>query len=99
MGFNTAIIVRNDFLYQVKDDSEFGQKVYGAIISNGRGPYHGQSFGVLPSDHADNMQIIAIGGNSIRRLGYGGDWGANDETILRNLASSMGFKLVRKAVK
>lgn len=99
MGFNTAIIVRNDFLHEIKDDAEFGQKVYGAIISNGRGPYHGQSFDVLPSDHADNMQIVAIGGNTIRRLGYGGDWGTDNETILRNLASSMGFKLVRKAVK
>lgn len=99
MGFNTAVIVRNDFLHEIKDDPEFGQKVYGTIISNGRGPYHGQSFDVLPSNHADNMQIVAIGGNSIRYLGYGGEWGANDETILRNLASSMGFKLVRKAVK
>ena len=99
MGFNTAVIIRNDFLHQIKDDPEFGQKVYGAIISNGRGPYHGQSFDVLPSDHADNTQIVAIGGNSIRTLGYGGDWGAEDETILRNLAHRMGFKLVRKAVK
>jgi hypothetical protein len=99
MGLNTALIVRNDFLHEIKDDAEFGQKVYGAIVSNGRGPYHGQSFDVLPSDHADNMQIVAIGGNIMRRLGYGGYWTATDEDILRNLADSMGFRLVRKAVK
>ncbi len=71
MGLNTAVIIRNDFLYAIKDDPAFGDKVYSAIIAHGRGPYHGQSFDVLPSAHADYMQIVAVGGNSIRRLGPG----------------------------
>lgn len=96
MGFNTAIIVRNDFLHEIKDDPDFGQKVYGATIGNGRGPYHGQSFDVLPSQHADYTQIVAIGGNTIWRFGSRPE---TDEKELRYLADVMGFRLVRKAVK
>ena len=98
MGLNTALIVRNDFLHEIRGDSEFGQKVYSAIISRGR-EYHGQSFDALPSAHADYLQIAAIGGNTIRLLGFGGTYQSDDEAALRYLAGSMGFRLVRKAVK
>lgn len=95
MGFNTAVIVRNDFLHEIKKDPAFGEKLYGAIISQDR-EYHGQAFDVLPSQHADFMQIVAIGGNTIRSLGYGGPWSSDDEAILKVLASSMGYRLVKR---
>lgn len=98
MGLNTVLIVRNDFLHEIKDDREFGQKIYSAIISRGR-EYHGQSFDVLPSAHADYLQIAAVGGNTIRLLGFGGGYRSDDEAALRYLANGMGFRLVRKAVK
>jgi hypothetical protein len=98
MGLNTAVIIRNDFLHEINEDPEFGRKVYRAVVSRGR-EYHGQSFDVLPSAHADYLQIAAIGGNTIRLLGYGGAYIADDEAALRYLAGSMGFRLVRKAVK
>lgn len=98
MGLNTAVIIRNDFLHEIKDDPEFGQKVYTAVISRGR-EYHGQSFDVLPSAHADYLQIVAIGGNTIRLLGFGGTYQSDDEAALRYVADAMGFRLVRKAVK
>ena len=98
MGFNTAVIVRNDFLHEIKDDPQFGEKLYGAIISNGR-EYHGQGFSVLPSQHADYMQVVTIGGNSIRSLGFGGSWTAEDKDILKALAASMGYRLVKRSAR
>lgn len=99
MGLNTAMIVRNDFLREIENDPEFGVKVANAIryAHHPQHYYHGQAFDVLPSSHADYVQVIAIGGNRIARLGgYAGGYRADDETILRNLADSMGFRLVRK---
>lgn len=98
MGLNTAVIIRNDFLHEINEDSEFGRKVYSAVISRGR-EYHGQAFDVLPSAHADYLQIAAIGGNTIRLLGYGGTYRSDDEAALRYLAGHLGFRLVRKAAK
>ncbi len=96
MGYNTAMIVRNDFLHEIRKDENFGAKVYAAVIGNGR-EHYGQAFDVLPSCHADYVQIVAISGNTIRRFGeYAGTWQNTNEEILRNLADSMGFRLVRK---
>lgn len=99
MGFNTAMIVRNDFLHDIKEDPKFGEKVWTAVCYEGNEehmPYVGQSFSVLPSSHADYMQVIAVGGNRIRRLGFGGNYRSTDEEILKGLAASMGYNLVKK---
>ncbi len=95
MGMNTACIIRNDFLHKLRGDLKLGEKIYDAVISSNRGAYHGQGFDVLPSSHADNIQVVAIGGNTIRRLGYGGDYRSTDLDILRNLASRMGYRIVK----
>lgn len=97
MGMNTACIIRNDFLHEIEKDAEFGKKVADAVrqIGNPRPPYHGQSFDILPSCHADCIQIVAIGGNLIRRLGHGGNYRATDTDILRNLAASMSYRIVK----
>lgn len=99
MGLNTAMIVRNDFLNEIEEDAQFGKKVAEAIryADSPHAPYHGQSFDVLPCSHADYLQIVVVGGNSIQRLGYGGTWTAEGAEILRQLADSMGFRLVKKA--
>lgn len=101
MGFNTAMIVRNDFLHEIDKDAKFGEKVRTAIQyahHPEHAPYHGQGFNILPPCHADYVQIVAIGGNTIRRLGgYAGTYANTDEEVLRNLADSMGFRLVKKA--
>lgn len=101
MGMNTAMIVRNDFLNEIEKDAEFGKRVAEAIRCAGypNPPYHGQSFDVLPSVHADYQQVVAIGGNSINAMGIGGDWTAENESILRTLADRMGFRLVKKAAR
>lgn len=100
MGFNTAMIVRNDFLHEIEKDPEFGKKVAYAVRANGDPRFHdhhGQSFDVLQSQHADYVQVVAISGNTIRWLGSGGNWKASDEEVLRRLVDGMGFKLVKKA--
>lgn len=99
MGLNTAMIVRNDFLHEIKDDPKFGEKVWTAVCYSGdedRMPYLGQAFTILPSSHADYMQIVAIGGNCIRRLGFGGGYRATDEEMLKQLAFEMGYRLVKR---
>lgn len=96
MGFNTAMILRNDHLDRIHQDPDFGTKVFTATITNGQ-VNREQAFDVLPSVHADEIQVVAIGGNSIRRLGgYAGNYASDDEEILRNLADSMGFRLEKK---
>ena len=95
MGFNTAVVVLNDHLHEIERDPEFGAKVAEAIRYAGRDKYQYTSgFSVLPTQHADTMQVVAIGGNTIRNLGYS-YWSAKDEDILRSLAKDMGFRLVR----
>lgn len=98
MGLNTACIIRNDFLYEIEKDKDIGRKIREAIAyaqHPEHTPYHGQGFDVLPSVHADAIQVVAIGGNLIRRLGYGGSYQSKDTDILRNLAASMGYRIVK----
>lgn len=102
MGFNTAMIVRNDFLHDIEDDAEFGKKVAEAVRANGDARHmrtHSQGFSVLQSQHADYVQIVAISGNTIRYYGTGGNWRDSDEQILARLADNAGFRLVKKGRK
>lgn len=99
MGFNTACIIRNDFLHEIENDPEFGKSVAEAVRANGNERYmrrHHQGFSVLQSQHADYVQVVAISGNMIRWLGSGGGYRATDEEILRRLADGMGFEIVPK---
>jgi hypothetical protein len=99
MGFNTACIIRNDFLHDIEKDAEFGKKVAEAVRANGDERYmrrNSQGFSVLQSQHADYVQVVAITGNTIRWLGSGGNYRSSDEEVLRYLADGMGFKLVKK---
>lgn len=96
MGFNTAMIVRNDFVHEIAKDIDFGTKVKTAISIAGHLDIRHQEFAVLPSQHADTAQIVVVGGNMIRSLGFG-DCKDSDEALLKKLAARMGYKLVRKA--
>lgn len=96
MGFNTAIIVRNDFLHEIKSDPMFGEKVYREVVSGGRNSQYSSSFSVLPSAHADTAQVVVIAANSIRPLGFG-YWTQDDVALLRALADQHGYRLHRKS--
>lgn len=99
MGLNTAAIILNDCLSNL-EKPEAGRAISDAIQHRdtsgdrlaGWTPY---GVTVLPCAHADTMQIVAVGGNTIRNLGYG-DCRDDDETLLRKLADKMGYRLVRK---
>lgn len=95
MGFNTAMVVLNDHLHEIEKSQDFGQRVATAIRYAGRGDrLYSSGFSVLPTQHADTMQICAIGGNTIRRLGFG-SWSADNERLLRDLARDLGYRLVK----
>lgn len=95
MGFNTAVLILNDHMHEMAKDHHFGEKLAEAINRAGRERLYTSGFEVLPTQHADTMQIVAIGGNTMRRLGYSSCY-ADDEQILRDLASDLGFKVVKK---
>ena len=92
MGYNTAMIVRNDHLHEIKRDTDFGYKVWDAISQAGHVNHLYGSFDVLPSQHADTAQVVVLGANSIRNLGYG-FWEDTDEQLLKYLAEKQGYRL------
>lgn len=95
MSDETAVVILNDHLHDIEKDPEFGSKVAQAIRYAGRdGHLYTSGFSVLPTQHADTMQIVGIGGNTIRKLGYG-SWAADNEQLLRDLARDLGFRIVR----
>lgn len=100
MGFNTACIILNDQLHSLAEREGVGRDIELSILTadrkrHGHSPHHTAGFEALPSQHADTVQIVAVGGNRIFPLGYG-HWTHEPEELLRALADQMGFRLVRK---
>jgi hypothetical protein len=96
MGMNTAMVVLNDYVSDFPKDPGFGGRVREAILMAGsRHESCNRGFTVLPSVHADYTQVVLIGQNSIEQWAVSGS--TDKETILRNLADDLGFRLVRKA--
>jgi GAF domain-containing protein len=111
MGYNTAMIVLNDGMDTLKSDPDVGEKLYRGILAAGHrqtrngADSHTVSLGnhcnpvaILPSQHADTLQIVAIGANSIRPLAYC-HWQDDDEQVLRKLAEHLGFTVRRKPTR
>ena len=106
MGFNTAALILNDALHSIEADAEIGDKIGtavamahrkgGGVNAHGRGVYI-DAIQVLPPQHADYVQIVAVGGNCIRSLGYSGRW--EPEDLLRDLAQQLGYSLRKLPAK
>lgn len=106
MGFNTAALILNDALSGIRHDHEIGEKIDSAVCSahrkrggvnaSGHGTYI-DAIQVLPPQHADYVQIVAIGGNCIRPLGSSGKWEPDD--LLRDLAQQLGYTLRKRKLK
>lgn len=110
MGYQTGVMLLNDHLDGLKTDVGFGPRLYDAILESSRPEYRekgkslplgycGNGAMVLSSQHADQVQMIAVGGNYMKRLGV--LWGAwpnmqEPEKLLKELADQMGYRLVRK---
>lgn len=100
MGFNTACLILNDELNTLAEREGIGRDIKATVLTSERGrhgvaPHPTPGFRSLPSQHADTVQIVAVGGNRIFSLGYG-HWKDEPEELLRALADQMGFRLVRK---
>jgi hypothetical protein len=72
MGYNTTVIFMNDALTCIKDDPNFGRRLYDAIQGCGchvEKPVDVSSLGfanaatVIDIHHADQTALIAVGGN------------------------------------
>jgi hypothetical protein len=107
MGLNTAALILNDALHTIEKDPEIGAKIGsgiamahrmgGDIAAHSSNGTHIGAIQVLPSQHADYVQIIAIGGNCIRRLGSSAKW--EPEDLLRDLAAELGYSLRKKPTR
>lgn len=100
MGYNTACIILNDYLHDIAERGDVGRSIQSSVLTASRAergdhPHYTPGFQALPSVHADVVQIVAVGGNQIVKLGYG-HWQDEPEALLRRLAEQMGFRLVRK---
>ena len=107
MGFNTAVLILNDAMEGLKTDPDVGTAIHDAILTAHRTQYkgfsiayHGNGGAVLPSQHADTVQIIAVGGNYITTVAnLYGCWREMEDKVelTKRLAASLGYRLVRKA--
>jgi hypothetical protein len=96
VGFNSVVLVLNDRLRDIEEDKEFGPKLASAIRSKAIPKYDGivwpSQTTVLGTEHADVMQIWAIGANGGRLIGRG-HWQDTDEELLVKLAEKFGYFL------
>ena len=109
MGYQTTVMLLNDHIDGLKTDTGFGPRLYNAILESGLPAYRNKGLSlslgncgngamVLPSQHADQVQIVAVGGNYMVPLGtLWGRWThmQEPEKLLKELASQMGYRLVR----
>ena len=109
MGYNTAVLFLNDGLSCLAKDPDAGKKIYDAItetslgrpVSFGLGNHCNMGY-ALPSRHADEIQLIAVGGNSmvcLERMYYGLSDMTNPDAVLKRWADERGFRLVKKPVR
>jgi hypothetical protein len=110
MGYNTAAMFLNDAIDGLKRDPDIGHKIYEAIIMADRPGNRERGYTdfsisnhcnggmVIPSRHADEVQIVAVGGNYMKRLGYS-YWTRMDDPVemCKALADQLGYRLVKKA--
>jgi hypothetical protein len=105
MGYNTAAIILNDGMDQLKKDPDTGKKIHDGILMTMQGPQtiplgnHCNPVMLLPSRHADEDQIVIVGGNYIRTVCNA--WGLPhrvseaelQEAVMRHLAQKLGYSL------
>lgn len=105
MGFNTTILVLNDQLERIKNDPEFGRKLYEAILKaqGTRGeaiPVGEHGAWVVESHHADQIVPILVGGN--KAIVISDVWAnarflkAPEDEVFQGLARKLGYKVTKK---
>lgn len=109
MGYNTTIVVMNDYLSNIKDDSEFGKKLADKVIAAAREKPLDVSAGgavnaatVIESHHSSHYVPILVGGNHGKVMeGIYIGWDVEDPELelLKRLAEKHGYNLHRKPKK
>jgi hypothetical protein len=109
MGFNSAILVLNDRLEEIRRDPEgFVKEMLSNIsrmsISDKMLDFYPGQSTVMSVAHADQVTILAVGGNHATVLGRVHNGGRHhtpedQEFLLKRLADEYGFRLVRKPKK
>jgi hypothetical protein len=101
--------VLNDALHLIKNDPEFGKKIYHAT----NGVHRGKPIDITVSDfanaatviethHADEQKMIIVGGNTAHDLGYAAFWTVDLRTpegvrkALAEVADRYGLRVVSK---
>lgn len=106
MGYNSTLVIMNDALHEIRDDKDFGKKVYDAVLTVTRGKSVDIAIGgfcnvatVIETHHADSIKLIAVGGNYGQDLGYTGSYNSTPEELLKTLADNLGYRVVKKPTK
>jgi hypothetical protein len=64
MGFNTTVFILNDYLGDIRKDSDFSDKLVNMIGSAGKGKIN-QGCTVMPTAHADVFRLYFTHENKI----------------------------------
>ena len=108
MGYNTTVVVLNDALSDIENDPEFGRKLAAAVRKVSLGKPVDVSAGghcnaaiVLETHHADNQQLVLVGGNYGQLLPCNVRYHSEtpEMDVLTTLATKMGYFLRKKPVK
>ena len=103
MGFNTTLVVLDDYLFDIEKDPNFGKKLRDAISRCFCGLSHDVDYGVKIAaiHHADETVLVAVGGNcateitATRNIPFHGSEDGQLE-LLKVFADKMGYKLQKK---
>jgi len=106
MGLNTSVLIKNDALHEIAEDKDFGSKIQQAVqrvfekpiqITSGK---ISNAAIVVETHHSDDISVVAFGGGKAQQLGsLIRNESDKPEEILRALAATMGYRLVKKTKK
>jgi hypothetical protein len=91
MGFNATVVVLVDQLSAIKNAPNFDKQLADAVRQKlndpneryGRAPYVPGQTQVIEAHHADNMVVVAVGGNAGQVLGWGGGYRSDPDEMIK----------------
>lgn len=90
MGYNATVVVLVDQLSAIENAPNFGKQLADAVRAKlndpngryGREPYVAGQTQVIEVHHADQMVVVAVGGNTGQRLGWGGGYRSDPDQMI-----------------
>jgi len=91
MGFNATVVVLVDQLDRIENTPDFGKQLVAAIRAKLndpneryiRAPYVAGQTQVIECHHADNMMVVAVGGNTGQIIGWGGGYSSTPDEMIK----------------